>query len=492
MNKKSFVKLAISSVVIAAPVTGMSDVIANNGDSAKSERMLAKQAFSAAKKAESLLAKGKIADAVKHAEAAVGLEMNNLDYRELLARAYMKDGRFQSAERTLMDVMELGKTDARTIVSLALARIAQGKVDSAITLVDANQASLPAADYGLALALAGETKRGVTVLTDAIRADNATPRTRQNLALAYALDNQWRNAQVMAMQDMPSTTADERIVEWAQYARPGAYQTRIAGLLGVSAKTDSGQPVRLALKAVAGEVNVAAAAAAEPAPVSFAAVEPATELAAVGPAPVEVAAASPEPVYSPAPVSAPVFESAPAPVAVASMGLKPVIKYVSIPQYASYAPNKSEAPLSRAPQGPSKRGQAVANASAAPKPVKMALADTAPAASPGKASGSHLVQLGAYSSVEGARTAWSQLTKKYGVLQGFNSASSSVVVNGKKFVRLAAMGFGDAASANAVCAQVKSKGGDCVVKATNSSPAAPARMASASSRSKPARRIASR
>ena len=82
-----------------------------------------------------------------------------------------------------MDVMELGQIDPRTVVSLALARIAQGNVDSAISLVEANRSIVPASDYGLTLALAGQSGRAVEVLSDAIRADNASARTRQNLAL---------------------------------------------------------------------------------------------------------------------------------------------------------------------------------------------------------------------------------------------------------------------------------------------------------------------
>ena len=68
-----------------------------------------------------------------------------------------------------MDVMELGQVDPRTVVSLALTRIAQGEVDSALSLVEANRAILPVSDYGLTLALAGRSADAVSILTDAIR-----------------------------------------------------------------------------------------------------------------------------------------------------------------------------------------------------------------------------------------------------------------------------------------------------------------------------------
>jgi D-alanyl-D-alanine carboxypeptidase len=475
MNKNLIVKLALSAVVLTVPAISVSGETAKDGAASKEERARAKKAFSAAKQAEKLLAKGNSAKALPFAEMAVSIDLYNLEYRSLLARSYMKEGRFKSAERTLMDVMELGQTDARTLVSIALTRIAQGKVDSAIALVDANQGILPASDYGLALALAGETKRGITVLTDSIRADNSTARTRQNLALAYALDGRWRDSQVMAMQDMPKDVVDKRIVEWAQFTRPGAYQARIANLLGVTPQEDIGQPASLALNAVAGEVNLAAAQSAPVAvPVAVAAVTapnaPVAELAAVGPAPVNLPGVAPEDVDTVAAVVA-------------------VVEQI-------------QAPLIKAPVGPSKQIQPVKVAVAKPvsqpvakvsvKPMKLALADTAPAAASVRVGGSHLVQLGAYTSSDGAKHAWGQLTKKYRVLQSFNSASSSVVVNGKRFVRLAAMGFGNASSANAVCAQIKSGGGDCIVKNMSGAVVGPVRMASAKPKARPIRRIASR
>jgi D-alanyl-D-alanine carboxypeptidase len=450
MNRKTFVKLAISAAVVASPGIGLTEISVSAASGSKSAEAQAKKAFGWAQKAEKHYAKGNIDKALRYAEAAVGGDMQNHEYRALLARIYMKQGRFVAAERTLMDVVELGQSDPRTVVSLALARIAQGKVDSAIALVDANRSILPASDYGLALALAGDSKRAVDVLVDAIRSNNATARTRQNLALAYALDGRWREAQVMAVQDMPKTMADKRIVEWAQYSRPGAYEVRVAGLLGVTPQADAGQPVQLALNVVAAETQMAAVEAPVEAPVEVAmaytapvsapaAVE---ELAAIGPAPVDVA---------------PVVEQAVA-VAVAAL---PVV-----------APVAEEAPLIKAPEAPAKA------------PVKLALADTKPAVSR-SVSGTHLVQLGAFSSNASAQAAWGQFVKKHNVLQGFDSAKSTVTVNGKTLTRLAAMGFGNKASADAACRAIKAKGGDCIVKSVGGN--APVRMAAKPAARKPVR-----
>lgn len=436
MNSKIFVKLALSTAVVGFTALGGASVVASSAATQPAVSADAKQAHGSAVKAEKLLAKGKLDKAQSHAEAAVGADLQNREYRGLLARVYMAQGRFLAAERTFMDVMELGQVDPRTVISVALTRIAQGKVDSAISLVDANRAILPASDYGLALALAGENQRAVDVLAEAIRADNATARTRQNLALAYALSGRWRDAQVMALQDMPQNRVDQRIFEWAQYARPGAYMVRVAGLLGVQPQVDAGQPVHLALNLAPEAPKMAAAELpTEPAAPTPVVAAPAVELAAVGPAPDADGLAERD-------------------VRIADA-------------VASVTPEP--APLIKAPEGPAK----AVETAPAPKPVKLALAETATPKA--KASGKFLVQLGAFSSPANAQRAWSQMARKHKVLGGFNSASSTVNVRGKTLTRLAASGFGDYKSAASTCAAIKRAGGDCLVKAADGS--APVRMA---------------
>lgn len=440
MNSNFVVKLALSTAFVAVP-----SMIASTAGFGSTEKVSAKKAgpekaYAWAKKAEKAIAKGKTERALTYAELAVEADMQNRDYRGLLARIYMSQGRFVAAERTLMDVMALGQVDPRTVISLSLARIAQGNIDSAISLVEANRSIVPVSDYALTLALAGRSADAIVILTDAIRTDNATARTRQNLALAYALDGRWRDARVMASQDMAQTQVNDRIAEWAQFARPDAYTLRVAGLLKVRPNlADTGQPVRLALNAGA---PVGLAMADIPAvSMEAAAAAPATELAAIGPAPVADSA-----------------------------GFAAVESEVKIAEVAPVTP-VYEAPLIKASEGPAK--------TAAAAPVKLAMADI-PASKPVAASGTHLVQLGAFSSAANAEAAWSKLSKKYGVLGGFNSASSTVTVNGKKLIRLAASGFGNAAAANAACQQIKAKGGVCLVRGNGGD--APVRMANTAGR----------
>ena len=131
MNSKFVVKLALSTAFVAVPAMTASTAGFGSSDKVSAKKAGPEKAYGWAKKAEKALAKGKTDRALTFAELAVEADMQNRDYRGLLARIYMSQGRFVSAERTLMDVMDLGQVDPRTVISLALTRIAQGNVDSA-------------------------------------------------------------------------------------------------------------------------------------------------------------------------------------------------------------------------------------------------------------------------------------------------------------------------------------------------------------------------
>jgi len=418
MNSNFVVKLALSTAFVAVPA--MTATAAGAGSTSKefAKKASPEKAFQWAKKAEQAIAKGKNDRALQLAELSVEAEPQNRDYRALLARIYMAKGRFVSAERTLMDVMELGQMDPRTVISLALCRIAQGNTASAISLIDANRSILPVSDYGLTLALAGRSGEAIGILTDAVRIDSASSRTRQNLALAYALDGRWRDARVMASQDMAQDDVNQRIAEWAQFAQPGAHTLRVAGLLKVRPDmSDMGQPVRLALNGAA----PAALAMMDMAPVA-----PAFDSLSPDPQAFELAAIEPKLVPE-------------------SAGFAAVETEVSAAQMALAEP-KIDAPLIRA----------------SVVPVKLAMADV-PTSKPASIGGSHLVQVGAFSSTASAQAAWNKYSAKFGALRGYKSASSTVTVNGRKLTRLAAVGFENAGRAGAVCKQIKSQGGACFV-----------------------------
>ncbi len=194
--------------------------------------------------------------------------------------------------------------DPRTIISLSLCESGLGNVEGARTLLASHIADLPAGDYGLAMAMAGDPREGVRALLEAVHAPDATVKTRQNLAYALAMAGGWGQARLIAGQDLAAKDAEARIGEWTRMFAQGSPSDRVVAMLGVSPRADdSGLPVQLALNA-APEQPVSLASVAdlvqdtaretEAAPVALAAAAP-------------VAEAMPVKVAEPAPAAKPVF-----------------------------------------------------------------------------------------------------------------------------------------------------------------------------------------
>lgn len=472
MKRDVILKMAASSMVFATVLTGCGPFGGGSVASMSSKPATAKDAAKYAKKAEKAMEKGDYESAIAFAERSVAGAGSDAETRALLGQAYLSAGRMASAERSFQDAMELGKADARTILSLSLAQLGQGKADKARALVVNNRQYIPAADYGLALALTGDSKTAIEVLEQAIREANVTARTRQNLGLAYALDGRWNEAKLMAEQDVAPAAINDRVMEWAQMARPGAYETRVATLLNVTpVANDPGQPVRLALRPSSAPVSVAASAKADYGK-EVASFDRNTPLPAIGPAPK-------------------------ADADVDFLAAENNVKVASVTLPASTATGKAPAslPVIRAVYQPDSAASSkkFVVESTKPAPVKMAAAQTPPSTKPvlqkvayqpavktaGSSTGTHLVQLGAFSSPEGAKRAWGILSAKNSDLNAFEYASSRVNVKGRTLYRLAAIGFGNAQTAEAMCAGIKAKGGNCIVRhASSVNRVAPSRMAS--------------
>lgn len=198
MKRDMILKLAASTMVISATLTGCGPFGGGSVASSSSKPATVKDGAKYAKKAEKALSKGQVENAIVYAERSVAGVGNDPETRALLGQSYLAAGRFYSAERSFLDAMELGKNDARTVLSLSLAQLGQGKANKAKQLIEANRQFIPTADYGLALALTGDSKAAIDVLENAIRSNSASGRTRQNLGLAYALDGRWKEAKLMA------------------------------------------------------------------------------------------------------------------------------------------------------------------------------------------------------------------------------------------------------------------------------------------------------
>ncbi len=377
-----------------------------------------------AARAQTSLAKGNVERAINQGESAVQASPRDSAMRYTLAQAYMKAGRFQSAATTFNDAMELGDNSARTALSLALSDIAAGHNAEAVAILDDWRDSIPASDLGLALSLAGESSRGVAILADALRAGDNTPKLRQNLAYSYALDGRWREARLMASQDLAADQVNDRLTQWAMNAAPEASQQRVAALLSTPVRADGGQPQQLALSNTPSAEQLAAESTAmkHETPLAATGELPPVEAQIAPAAPVQVAS-----VNSYTPVQR--VEAAPvaAPMRVAATPLRSAVAYAA-PVRAAHLAQPA-------------------------RPVAIKAATVA-------VSGTHLVQLGSFSSAQGARRAWGIFASRNPELKSHRMAITAAVVHGKNFWRVAAAGF-NGNGAQGMCSSVKNRGGVC-------------------------------
>ena len=444
MNNKSFAKIAASGLVLGSTLLGYGPAgdftLSLSSASAGAPQI---DAANFAKKARAASAKGQIDQAVLMAEKAVALSPTNADYRMLLGDAYLKAGRFNSAETSFDDALSLVPDNSRTALKLTLAKIAVGKNDAARSLLDDYRDQLSAADYGLAVGLAGDLEGATQVLESSARS-TGDALTRQNLALVYALSGRWAEARTTAAQDLSPDLIDQRMTQWAMMARPKASWDQVASVLGVTPAYDAGQPVALALNMGARPVYAASNATA--APVAFAAVEQPSEPAPVFEAPAQ-AQAAPVQVAAAVPAPAPAFSAAPA----SGIIFAPRQEIVQPIRQSA----RAEAPLVRSQS----------------KPMKTALAPSAPTqkiVAPGSGrefkSGQFAVQLGAFENRAQAEAAWARAAAKSSTFAGHKPMIGNVTAGGKALKRLAASGYANRASAQTACNEIKAKGGDCFVR----------------------------
>lgn len=436
--------MARTNRTAALALTTALSALAITGCSAKG----APRADISANKAQTALEQGDSGKAIANAEAAVLAEPRNAAYRAVLGAAYLDAGRFQSAATSFDDAMKLGDTSGRTALGYALAAIGAGNHPQAAAVLEDWRDDIPAADLGLALALAGQADRGVHVLGNALRSGDNTPKLRQNLAYAYALQGNWKAARIMAAEDVAPGELDKRISDWAQVTKPEDYQQRVAGLLNVPVRADSGQPVQLALNTNANAQQFAAEAAvmapqvasrsAELPPVGAAAYTP-RELPPLDSVPVGGVPAKAAPQLA---VAAPAVR---APESFEDAFKAPAPSGATVAQVAASAVKFMSNPVVQ--KMPVRQG-------AAAKPARVAsrAADT---------NGSHLVQLGSFSSEAGARRAWGIYAQRYSNLSDYQMVITEAKVRGKTYYRVSAGGF-QAAAAKNMCGTIKSNGQGCI------------------------------
>lgn len=444
MKDRAVFRIAASSLIIAATMVGCSGAAVTgrvDANAGKIDQMAGAQA----KEAEKALHNRDIGRAITLAEAAVAAAPQNADYRSLLGRMYMADGRYRSAETTFEDALTLGSNDSRTIVNLSLARGARGSFSAAQDVLSAHMDKLSAADYGLAMAMAGNPEEAIRLLSQAIYAPGATAKERQNLAYAHALAGHWVEARQVASLDLPPAEAAKRVMQWAQHARPDAGITRIIAMTGAAPRDDdAGLPAALTLNPVAGQsVNLAAHLADDATPAQDRLDGDRAMLAAVA-----------DEQRSEAPLPAPYGPS----------GDGPVVMPVALPVIT----DKDRVPnmLARQDVAPSNVGKAAPHEMAHSGPVD---ADKA---------SRWVVQLGSFSTPQAVRMSHRQLVKRNTALADYPVITSQVQIAGKSFHRLAIAGFSNQADARKLCATIRARKEPCFVR-QGGAEASPARWAKA-------------
>jgi Flp pilus assembly protein TadD len=422
MNNRTRATLLASALIFGSSMVGCSGASLDRRPAAS-----AAQAPVTASRIEKALAAKDFARALTEAERLVSASPQEGSYRALLGRAYLANGRYASARAAFADAVALGNHEVRTIVSLALVTAGTGNPAQARELLSQNIGNLPAGDYGLAMAIAGDPQEGVRALLEAVAMTDATAQTRQNLAYAFALAGDWQQARLTASQDMGSETVQQRLSQWAQLAQPDSEPFRVAALTGVLPRLDdAGMPARLALdydnlpvrQANSGTLVQQASADVDRAapPVE----QPVEMAAAAAPVSTETLAAA----FDPATTSA-------APVAGASSDtMREALK-------ASFASK-------------GRSGRTLVDAF--PKPI------------PTEKASDWVVQLGAYDSPAVAADKWARLSKRRTGLRGFAVVNSTIDLKGRVFHRLAIRGFGDRSGAMSLCASMRASGQPCFVR----------------------------
>ena len=389
-------------------------------------------------RAQAALEAGQFTTAVQLAEQAVQYTPNDAGYRTLLGNSYFAAGRFASAEQAYRDSLTLAAAQPEVVLKLALVEIAQGRSADALAALEQARGALDPADYGLAIALAGQPAEAVTVLNQIARGPAADARVRQNLALAYGLSGDWLMARAVASQDLPPEQLDSRIQQWMANATPAHPYDQVAMLTGVHPAADPGQPQALALNSVPEAQRYAQLDLPKTAPVPT--------------QPAEIRAAPPPALPEPEPVqTAEVVVPSPVVAEAARTILEPAEPQAPVVQAVAVKPEPStkfEAPVQPASY--------------------VAITDTvrraAERARRANRKSNSVVQLGAYSSPQRVSVAWANITKRYPALAKYTPVKARFDGPKGTVWRLSIKGFASDSEARDRCELLQSRGGNCFVR----------------------------
>ncbi len=396
------------------------------------------------------LVEGDTAAAVTLAQLQAQVQPNVLEVQRALARAQLADGRYADALYGLKPQIEANPQDTALSFSYGLALLATGQAEAGrVHLVRLVMTGAPqmASDAGLALALGGDPDGGLSLLEPAARAPGADGRVRQNLGLAYAAKGDWLRARDAARLDLTPEQVDAALTRWAALLQ---HQTpeRIAILLGAV-------PERLAAR-----TQLVKAAPATITPVASLGIAAAANLQE----PVETPVQPAEKAATTVSQLGPVQLAAATPLAVEPARVAPAKAEQAVVEQAKLEPAKVE-PAKVEPAKIASKPAAMQT----PKVVRLAAhqasANVVKASAPARAlravpEGTWSVQLGAFSTVDLAKTAWGLLTGKFKILNGTGSPLL-LRTQGTNLTRVVVSGFSGKSEAKAFCATYRASGGAC-------------------------------
>ena len=426
---RTFITCSVGALIVGGALTGCAATgsrTARLSDRAGDARANAKLADQTRR----VLAQHDGDGAVALAERLVAAEPHRAAYRALLGQSYLQAGRFASARQAFTDALQLDPADGRSALNLSLAMIAGGHGEGARALLERHAAMIPAADLGLAMALAGAAADGVRILTAAAREQGATVKTRQNLALSLALSGQWDMARMAASADMAPADVEVRMQEWAAFAAATNPGDQVASLLGIRRAADGGQPLTLALNAAPSAAVV-------------------QDMVQALPQPVEAqAATAPQ-----APADAPILFAARREV------VQP-LPMTAEPSSARTAPGMMLAQAEDAPATPATRVARLAPGLVTTPALLRRAEERRQLARP---KGDWNVQIGAFGKEDGAQKAWAQLTRRFTGLSDYIPQSGTVRGPGGNLFRLSVGGLARA-EADTLCQRYREAGGACFVR----------------------------
>lgn len=401
---------------------------------------------------------GDSAGAVTLARLAAGAAPDSLDGQRTLARALVSDAQFSAAQQVYDAILVKHPDDHKAQIGKALVFIASGDLAQGRTALAALEQQVPgaphlAADVGLALALLGDTTRASAMLETIARSPSADSRSRQNLALTYALAGDWVRARELAMVDVDHDTAAHMLAGWSGLVQRSA-PMRVASLLAVS-------PTQLAMLENRYLAIAAPRRGAQDA--------------------VEMLAAVPE--QAPDDATQRARLAAPAAVYAASItAVSPAVPQASGPSLKDAL--KPATPLNLLPAKVHMTSLDTAFAGASPTPaarVTLARADVSAIARPAPDAGSEApqpagpdpvavapvwtVQLGAFPTTGLAVKGWETFRTSHATVLAKAKPYTTITVSGDQtLTRLAVGSFNARSEAISMCNAIKLTGGSCLVR----------------------------